>query len=382
MNPQTMPAPVWVDRPDRLDAMARCLQQVDQLAVDTESNSLFAYREQVCLIQFSTRETDYVLDPLALPNLSVLAPIFSDPKVEKIFHASEYDLICLKRDFHFEVNNIFDTMLAARVLGRPAVGLGSILKEEFNLEVDKRYQRADWGKRPLSQALLSYARLDTRYLIPLRQRLKDNLITAGRWELAQEDFVRMSLVEAPPPSEAPNGQCWRVHGSQDLSAQQMAVLQELCAYRDRQAQRADQPPFKILGNQSLIAIAAATPTTREELAQLRALSLRQLERMGVDLLAAVQRGLNARPVHRPASQRPSEDYLDRLEALRDWRKEEGRKLGVESDVVLPREMMEAVAAANPRTYEDLQGVMYTLPQRYHLFGGQIYRIIRSQEEEG
>ncbi|HZU87595.1 MAG TPA: HRDC domain-containing protein, partial [Anaerolineaceae bacterium] len=264
-------------------------------------------------------------------------------------------------------------------LGRPAVGLGSVLKEEFNIEVDKRFQRANWGKRPLTQPLLSYARLDTRYLIPLRQRLKDALIQAGRWELAQEDFVRMSLVEAPPPSDAPNGQCWRVHGSQDLSPQQMAVLQELCAYRDHQAQRADMPPFKILGNQSLISIAAATPSTREELVQLRALSPRQLDRMGADLLAAVQRGLRARPAHRPVTPRPSEDYLDCMETLREWRKELGRKMGVESDVILPREMMEAIATSNPRTLEELQNVMYTLPQRYLLYGEQIFNLIRHQE---
>lgn len=375
MSPQVLPAPIFVDRPDRLEAMARQLQRADLLAVDTESNSLFAYREQVCLIQFSTHESDYVLDPLALPNLSILAPIFADARVEKIFHASEYDLICLKRDFHFEVNNIFDTMLAARVLGRPAVGLGAILKEEFNVELDKHYQRADWGKRPITQPMLSYARLDTHYLIPLRHKLKEALSAAGRWELAQEDFIRMSLVEASPLPDSPNGQCWRVHGSQELSPQQMAVLQELCTYRDQQAQRANVPPFKIVGNQSLILIAAAAPTTREELVQLRALSPRQMDRLGSGLLTAVQRGLYAPPAHRPSLPRPNEDYLDRLEALRDWRKEMGRKLGVESDVILAREMMEAIAAENPRTLEDLRNVMYTLPQRFRLFGEQIHKII-------
>ncbi len=380
MSPQTIPAPVFVDRPDRLEAMARCLQQVDQLAVDTESNSLFAYRERVCLIQFSTRETDYVLDPLALRDLSPLAPIFADPKVEKIFHACEYDLICLKRDFHFEVSNIFDTMLASRVLGRPAVGLAAVLKEEFNLEVDKRYQRADWGKRPLTQALISYARLDTRYLIPLRQRLKEALVQSGRWELAREDFVRMSLVEPGQP-DAVSGQCWRVHGSQDLTPQQMTVLQELCAYRDRQAQHADLPPFKVLGNQSLIAIAAAQPASLADLDGLRVLSPRQMQRMGSDLLVAVQRGINARPVHRPPSTRPSDDYMNRLEVLREWRKEAGRKMGVESDVILPREAMEAIASANPLSHDELRGVMYSLPHRFQLFGDQIVHILKHEEEK-
>jgi ribonuclease D len=149
MSTLTMSKPVWIDRPHTLEAMVKDLVKYPLLAVDTESNSLYVYREQVCLIQFSTGETDYLVDPLALTDLSPLSPLFADPKIEKIFHAAEYDIICLKRDFGFKFANIFDTMVASRVLGKQAVGLASILKEMFGLDIDKRFQRANWGRRPL-----------------------------------------------------------------------------------------------------------------------------------------------------------------------------------------------------------------------------------------
>ena len=121
--PETLPPPVWVNTKQTLQKLMDDLVTQTRVAVDTESNSLQAFREQVCLVQFSTTNADYLVDPLVLKDLSLLAPIFSDPKIEKIFHAAEYDLICLRRDFHFSFANLFDTMQAARVLGYPAVGL-------------------------------------------------------------------------------------------------------------------------------------------------------------------------------------------------------------------------------------------------------------------
>jgi ribonuclease D len=142
------------------------------VAVDTESNSLFAYREQVCLVQFSTTQADFLVDPLALADLTPLAPLFADPKIEKVFHAAEYDLLCLKRDFGFSFANLFDTMLAGRILGRKEIGLGAMLEAFYGVQADKRHQRANWGQRPLPAPLLEYATLDTHYLIPLRDAWK------------------------------------------------------------------------------------------------------------------------------------------------------------------------------------------------------------------
>src|SRR5688572_21509972 len=203
MTNEVLPPPVWVDQANIFLAMVADLATQPRLAVDTESNSLHAYREQVCLIQFSTPRTDYVVDPLALDDLSALGPLFSNPEIEKIFHAAEYDLICLRRDFNFQFSNLFDTMHAARILGYMFVGLDNLLAEKFQFEMDKRHQKADWAMRPLTSAQLDYARLDTHFLFNLRDVLEAELKEKERLQIALEDFVRACHVGLP--EEKPNG---------------------------------------------------------------------------------------------------------------------------------------------------------------------------------
>ena len=140
--------------------------------MDTESNSLYAYQEQVCLIQFSTRDKDYLIDTLALEDLSILGPIFHSDKILKVFHAAEYDLICLFRDYGFRFDYLFDTMVAARILGLPQIGYGPLLDQYFDIKMNKKYQRANWGKRPLNPEMLEYARQDSHYLIALQELLR------------------------------------------------------------------------------------------------------------------------------------------------------------------------------------------------------------------
>lgn len=351
------------------------LRRYPILAIDTESNSLFAYREQVCLIQISTGHTDYLVDPLALHDLDGLGPLFADPGIEKIFHASEYDLICLKRDFNFKFTNIFDTMQAARILGRQAVGLGSMLEGEFGIVLDKHYQRANWGLRPLPHSMLAYARLDSYYLIPLRNRLKADLEATGRWPLAAEDFQRLCNVDLPVLDNGVD-LCWRVAGGHELDHRQLAVIQELCRYRDHLAQLADVPPFKIFGNDSLLLIAQKCPANLEELRAIPGITSRKLERYGEGLLKAVQAGLQVAPVYRQSNPRPDGDYLQRIELLRAWRKKAGQAMGVESDVILPRDVLEAIAQADPHSLSNLSPLMEDLPYRLSTFGEQILKTIR------
>lgn len=365
--------PVWVDHPAAFEGMTADLNRCQTLSVDTESNSLFVFKEQVCLIQFSTGSRDYLVDPLALSDLSGLGPIFASPQVEKVFHAAEYDLICLKRDFGFEFSNIFDTMTAARILGRAEVGLAALLGAEFGIQLDKRFQRADWGRRPLPHAQMDYARLDTFYLAALRNRMIKALQDAGRWELAQEDFLRECRVTIPANGNAP---CWRITGSQDLTAQQAAVLAELCSYRDGWARAKNVPPFKVLSNQKLLDLAMNCPNRMSVLYEMKLLSPRELELHGEPLLAAVHRGLAAAPLRRPVYQRPDEAYLDRVERLRSWRKDTGLQLGVPSDVILPKDAMEKIAGENPHSLAALESCMQDLPWRFGRFGEEILSRLR------
>jgi ribonuclease D len=318
------------------------------LGVDTESNSLYAYQERVCLIQFSTPEGDYLVDPLAVRDLSALEGIFASPEIVKVFHAAEYDLICLHRDFGFQVSNLFDTMLAMRILGRTTLGLGAILEAEFGTKVDKKHQRANWGQRPLPRDLLDYARMDTHYLIPLRERLLDDLQTTGRWELAAEDFERMSKMEWGEPNEE-EGARRGIKGERDLRPHQYTVLLQLRGYRERAAKQMDRPLFKVIGDRTLLAIAMTCPKSLEELRSVDGMTRGQIDRHGRGILEAVRSGLTASPVSLPRQERPDEQFLLRLEKLRQWRKATAQALEVESDVVLPKDLMTALAGKNPQT---------------------------------
>jgi ribonuclease D len=374
MIPPPLPDPIWVDKPAPLQVMMKELLAHPMVAVDTESNSLHAYHEQVCLIQFSTLELDYVVDPLALEDLSSLGPLFANPAIEKVFHAAEYDLICLKRDFGFSFNNLFDTMVASRILGRPSVGLAAMLEAEFGMVVDKHFQRANWGLRPLTPPMLAYARQDTRFLIQLRNRLKTALIAADRWDLAVEDFQRMCAVCATP-QEDERDPFWRISGSQDLEPQQLAVLQELYRFRDEQARQQNRPHFKVLSNQAILEVAQTHPRFIQELHLLPNLSEYQVRKYGRGMLEAVRRGQTAPPLLRPNSPRMDEQMAVRLEALRNWRKRAGQDMGVESDVVLPRDVLFDVAAHNPRNLDELASFMQAIPWRLQHFGPDILKAV-------
>lgn len=370
--------PVWIATPVKLHAIVGELSNEPVVAVDTESNSLYAYRERVCLVQISTPQTDYLVDPLAIKDLSPLAPLFADPDRQKIFHAAEYDVICLKRDYGFEFNNIFDTMIAARILAEPQVGLGSLLLNYFEVKLDKRFQRADWGKRPLSQAMLDYARMDTHFLFALKHTLEAKLAEKGLLGLASEDFHLVCATNQA--GTEPNGKsCWKVSGAARLSPGENAVLQALCAYRDQYARKVNLPHFKVLSNELLVEITRANPATLDELKEVPGMSENVFQRHHTGLLQAVITGKTSSPPKRERMPRPDQGVLNRLNALHDWRKEQGKRLEVESDVVLPREFMEKIASHNPANLTELNVLMEKIPWRFERYGSAILAAITRKE---
>lgn len=373
MTSEKLSPPVWVDRQSLFEKMVRDLSGQARIAVDTESNSLHAFREQVCLIQFSTPEIDYLLDPFVFGGLSELAPLFSSPEIEKIFHAAEYDLICLKRDFGFKFANLFDTMYAARVLGYTLVGLDNMLSEKLGIKVDKRHQKADWGARPLTPAQIDYARLDTHYLFQLRDMLEAELEEKDRLQLAREDFARATEVELP--RDKVNGASWmRFSSRKDVSTRELTILKELCSLRDRVAEQLDRPPFKVISDDTLLAIARSLPEKDVDLAGI-GLSQKQIRLWGSDLLNAARRGAKAPLVTRTQVQRPSETMLRRLEKLKNWRKTQAKEMGVESDVVLPKVYLNVLSETPPKNMDDLQSILADSPWRYRQFGTQLLEIL-------
>lgn len=343
------------------------------IAVDTESNSLHAYRERVCLIQFSTTKKDYVVDPLAIESLVSLAPIFANPKIEKIFHAAEYDLICMSRDFGFEFANLFDTMQAARILGYKFVGLENILAEKFSVKVDKRHQKADWGARPLTSAQMDYARMDTHYLIALRDMLENELRELGRWELALDDFALAQNIDAP--KQKMNGSSWKRFSSRkNITLRELTILSELTKRRDAIAEKLDRPPFKVITNNTLLDIAKNVPEKDVDLAGL-GLSQKQIQLWGSQILAAARHGIDLPLVKLDQAKRPSDAVLKRLDKLKAWRKKTAEEMKVESDIILPKKFLGILSEHPPGTPGELRSIMQESPNRYQKYGDQIYRLI-------
>ena len=358
-----------------VEGLARLVDELGRqecIAVDTESNSLHAYRERVCLMQFSTAAADYVVDPLAFDDLTSLATIFANPHIEKIFHAAEYDILCLRRDFGYTFDHIFDTMQAGRILGRKQAGLDRLLVEKLGVTHSKHFQKADWGVRPLSRDLLLYAALDTHYLIPLRDLLRAELEEKQLWQLAQEDF-EMACHEAAPKPRADSTSWSRFRFRRDLSARELAIIKELMSWREGIAARLDRPPFKVLDDERLIEIARAQPLRAEDL-QAAGLGARQAQNWGAEVLQAVRRGLEGPLVEKRPTQAPNASYLKRLDKLKAWRKKAAEEMDVESDVVLPRPMLLALAESGP---QEVQSIMSGSPWRAQRFGEQIAAVLQA-----
>jgi ribonuclease D len=371
----TLPPPIVVASRPQLEVLLDDLSSQPAIAVDTESNSLYVYHERVCLIQCSVPDADYVVDPLAGLDLSPLARFFADSGVQKVFHAAEYDVMCLKRDFDFHFANLFDTMWAARIIGWPRVGLGDVLQENFGVRTNKRYQRYNWGKRPLEPEALAYACIDTHYLLPLRRLQADALMQKGRWEEAREVFDH--IAASGPMSHAFDPQDFRhIKGAHHLTAREQAILRELYVWRDQESRRQDRPPFKVLGDRVLIALAQARPRGSDALARVQGVKPYHVRRYGGRILRTIQQGMRTRPPHPPPPPpRHSEAEVARFQTLRAWRRQVAARRGVDADVVVSNAVLWALAEQNPCTFEDLSRIEELGPWKRRTYGEAILKIL-------
>lgn len=374
MQHQEPITPIWVNTENMFIDMLSDLSVQSRIGIDTESDSLFAYYEKVCLIQISTLEKDYILDPLSVKNISGIGEIFNDVNIEKIFHAAEYDIMTLKRDFHFEFSNVFDTMIASRILGKKAYGLSNLLLEYFGIQVDKKFQRANWGKRPLTSEMLTYASMDSHFLIQLRKHIMSELVQTGLLPLAEEDFVRISKVDAFTNNQNGNNY-WRFLKGEHLSPKEMAVFVNLCDLREELAKKANTPAFKIFSSKLLYEIAKNSPTELQQLNNIKGFSYKLNQRYGEQILNVVKTGLKQEPVYKPHTTKPDEQYLSIYEALKLWRKKIAATNNVESDVILPKEYIEKIASNSPKDLSELEVIMKDIPYRFTHFGESILSVI-------
>jgi ribonuclease D len=376
-----------VDTRADLDALVQELLGEKIVAVDTEADSFYHYFDKTCLVQVATRKQIYLIDPLALggpAELAPLAPVFASPDIVKVFHAAEYDLFVLKRDCGFTFQNLFDTMVSAQLLGYPSVGLASIAERHFGVNLPKDEQRSDWSIRPLRAKQLSYAAADVLYLIELTEKLGRELRAAKRMRWAQEEFETLCGREWPERSFDELGYV-KLKGARKLDPHSLSVLRELYLMRDARAREIDRPPFKVLGNRTLLEIAERQPTKLAELGEIKGITDLLLRRMGREVIAAIRAGRKVEhgPIPKLGTGRRRMDRHAerRLAALKTWRAGCAEEQALDPGVLCPNASLEAIAWRAPQAAKDLKELPELKGWFCREFGTAVTQVSRDADAE-
>jgi len=359
VNPRQA-AHLYVKTPAELASLVKRLGRETELAVDTEAASFHRFIDRIYLIQVSTRHDNAIIDPLTVGDATSFSALLADPAIEVVFHDADYDLRILDRDYGVRARRLFDTRIAAHLLGEPAVGLAALLEKYLGVHLDKKYQRADWSRRPLPREMLEYAALDTHHLLPLRDHLRAELVAKGRLPWAEEEFLRLESVRwTPTPG---NGDAaLRMKGARTLSRRGLAVLQRLWHWRDSVAAELDRASFRVVSTEALLALADKAPQSLEALHAIGGVSERLLETRAAAMLAAIEQGLAVpeRDLPRfPRGERRANDpaFDQRVERLKVARNAAAVRLGLDPGVLCPKGTLEALARAHPKTAAGLGDV--------------------------
>jgi ribonuclease D len=350
---------LYLDTVDDVERFTSEISATREIALDTEGASFHRFVDRIYLLQLSTRQHHAVIDPLPIGAPSGLGALLEDPSVEVVFHDADYDLRLLQQDYGWQVRTIFDTRIAAQLLGYTAFGLAALLERFFEVKLDKKHQRADWSMRPLTEGMLDYAAQDTRHLLQLRDQLAAELERTGRTAWAREEF---SLLEGTRwQDEAPGMGYLRVKGARDLNRRELAVLRELVPWRDAVAGSLDRATFRVLGNEQLLDIARTQPRTKEALGKVKGMPRAVLEQRGEELLDAVTRALAVPEAELPKFPRAARwerdpEFDARVSALKTARDAAAKRLQLDPGVLCSRDRLEAVARRNPATVEEVAEV--------------------------
>ena len=373
-------APLYLDSAEMADRFLASISATRTIAVDTEGASFHRFVDRIYLLQISAEHRHAIIDPLRVAALQRLGSLLESPNVEVVFHDADYDLRLLHQDYGWRVTNIFDTRVAAQLLGIKAFGLAALLQSHFGVQLDKKHQRADWSMRPLPPDMLEYAAQDTMHLLPLRDQLKSALEERGRWAWAREEFERLEGTRWE--EEDGSGAFLRIKGARDLTRRELAVLRELVEWRDTVARNLDRSTFRVAGNEVLLALSQSQPTSTGDLERTKGLSRGLIPRFGAAILAAIERGRavpEAELPRFPKAQRWNRDpdYEDRVSRLKSVRDKAAVTLELDPGVLCARERLEAVARRNPREASELAEVSELRKWQIDVLGESFIRALRN-----
>ena len=346
----------YLDSREAVAAFMRSIADTRILALDTEGASFHRFVDRIYLLQLTTPTRSAIIDPLGIDALPGLGEMLEDPAIEVIFHDADYDLRLLHQDYGWHVRNIFDTRIAAQLLGIRAFGLAALLERYFGLKLEKKHQRADWSMRPLTEDMLTYAAQDTEHLIELRSRMRGELEALGRWSWAAEEFERLEGTQWDPGED--DGAFLRMKGARDLSRRELGVLREIVVWRDSVARELDRATFRVMSNEVLLEVARAGEATRETLGAIRGMPRSLLERRGGELVDAIRRGLSIPEESLPRFARAPRferdpDFDENVSRLRAVREKAATRLDLDPGVLCSRERLESIARLQPTSIAQL-----------------------------
>lgn len=367
----------WIDSRGKLEGVLEVLAGEPAVGMDLEADSLFHFQEKICLIQLASPDHVFLVDPLAVPDLSLLRPLFASSDVTKVLHGADYDLRSLDRDFDIHVHALFDTQIAARFLGQDETGLANLLEARFGVHAEKKFQKKDWSVRPIPDEMLRYGAQDAAYLLPLFHMLRKELRELGRLSWVEEECEILSGVRHVPHDESPL--FLRLRGAGSLDSRGLAVAEELLQFRARLARKRDRPPFKIMGNQAILEMARKPPTTRESLSSVPGLSKGQVRTLGSGLIQSIRTALDlpeqALPVYpRKTFRRQGSSLIKRVQALKAWRDRRSALLRLDAPVLMTNAQIQAIAEAVPSRPDDLAGIGIIRRWQQEAFGNEICEI--------
>lgn len=372
-----LPPPTLVQDARGLERLLADLEGQREIAVDTEADSFFSYREKVCLIQVTVEDRDYLVDPLAKFDVTPLGAVIADPRKTKVFHDGEYDVLLMKRSFGFRFENLFDTRVAAAALGSKTPGLATVLKERFRIELDKSMQRSNWGERPLSDRQIRYARLDTRFLLTLMHEQKAELLARDRLCIVEGECWRLERLE-PPRADFDPDEWVRLKGARTLSPIERCACRELFVLRERLAEASDQPPFRIMNNETLVELARRRPRVAQELTEVPGFTWKQVRRLGDEVLEALRHASELGPIKGfpELASRDGTGELEELdqelhERLKTARKQWADAMGTDPAYVLNRHVLLRLAKEKPTSWEALEKVDGLLDWQLDEFGEEL-----------
>lgn len=374
--------PLYLDTADAVDRFLAGLSDARAIAIDTEGASFHRFVDRVYLLQLSTDRHEAVIDPLPIGVPARLGALLEDRGVEVILHDADYDLRLLHQDYGWRVTNLFDTRVAAQLLGIRAFGLAALLEQFFGLKLDKKHQRADWSMRPLTADMLDYAAQDTRHLLPLRAKLRQQLEQKGRWHWAEEEFRRAEGTRWEV--EVEDTSFLRMKGARDLTRRELARLRELVKWRDAIAAELDRATFRVAGNEVLLDLAKLAPTSREGLFSVKGFPRGMSDARAHEALQAIARGNDVAEADLPRFPKAARwdrdpDFDDRVSRLKSVRDVVAADLELDPGVLCSRERMESVARRNPKHVDEFAEIPELRRWQAEVLGAQFVKTLAAAQ---